>query len=147
MAPYHLSLLSFFPLFFLLSLVCSPTSSRKSSSSPGACNISSGKCKHCVYLCVGFEEVETICFVVCVGCVCVCFFFVACFYFVPCVFVSLEFLEVVWLWWSLVRFSFWVEGRRLASFGFYGGVLVRLWVETGCCTRDEVKFRAIWPRD
>jgi hypothetical protein len=42
-----------------------------------------------------------------VGCVCVCVLFFACFYFVPCVvFVSLEFLEVVWLWWALVRFSF-----------------------------------------
>ncbi len=101
-----------FALFFLLSLVCSPTGAaeKAAAAAPGACNICSGKCKHCVYLCVAFEEVETNCFVVIdrvVGCVCVCVLFFACFYFVPCVvFVSLEFLEVVWLWWALVRFSF-----------------------------------------
>ncbi len=80
----------------------------------------------------------------CGVCVCVCVFFLL-------VFISFRvflFLWSFWRWYGRVGHQVGLvfelkEGGWYLG-GFYGGVLVKLlWVETGCCTRDEVKFRAV----
>lgn len=114
-----------FPLFFLLSLVCSPTGAAEEAAAAREHATSVVETVNIVYIYVWplkklrqlFCGNRSPCGCVCV---CVCFCFGLFFYFVPRVFVSLEFLEVVWLWWSLARFVFELKERGWHLLGFMG---------------------------